>query len=81
MLKYASFIALFLVLAIGCGRKITLPGEKPYRLTKEDMRLLRELKKEDRAADKIMKKRLKDKDYREYIRKTIAENDTLNNRG
>jgi hypothetical protein len=79
MLKHFKLFTLFMVIGLGCGRKITLPGKKPYHLTKEDRQILRELKKEDKTADKIMRRKLKDKGYHEYIRKTIAENDTLKN--
>ncbi len=56
-----------------------MPREKPYRLTIEDRKLLKELKKEDRQADKVMRHRLKDKDYQEYGRKTDLEKDTVKN--
>jgi hypothetical protein len=60
-----------------CGVKkaeyVTIKGEKPYKLTRKDRKILAEIKREDSLADVIQKERLKDPDYLEYIKKTNAE--------
>lgn len=52
---------------------------RPYKLTRKDKKILEQLKQEDAKEDSILKARLKDPDYLEYVKKTNAENKPTKN--